>query len=153
MFRYNSNGEFNVPYGGISYNRKDFRAKIDSIFSSETKSLFANVSISALDFEEFLLKHPLSEDDFMFLDPPYDTDFSDYEGKDFTREDQKRLANALGNTKAKFILIIKNTDFIYSLYKDSFTILGFDKTYTYNVRSRNERNAEHLIITNICLDE
>ena len=24
MFRYNANGEFNVPYGGISYNRKDF---------------------------------------------------------------------------------------------------------------------------------
>jgi site-specific DNA-adenine methylase len=29
MFRYNSNGEFNVPYGGISYNRKDFSKKID----------------------------------------------------------------------------------------------------------------------------
>ena len=24
MFRYNANGKFNVPYGGISYNRKDF---------------------------------------------------------------------------------------------------------------------------------
>jgi DNA adenine methylase len=28
MFRYNSRGEFNVPYGGIQYNRKDFLKKI-----------------------------------------------------------------------------------------------------------------------------
>ena len=85
----------------------------------------------------------------MFLDPPYDTNFSDYEGKDFTKNDQARLAEVLRNTKAKFILIIKNTDFIYSLYEKDFNILCFDKTYTYNVRSRNERNVEHLIITNI----
>lgn len=24
MFRYNKEGKFNVPYGGMSYNRKDF---------------------------------------------------------------------------------------------------------------------------------
>ena len=35
MFRYNSNGEFNVPYGGISYNRKNFQRKIDYIKSKE----------------------------------------------------------------------------------------------------------------------
>ena len=29
MFRYNKKGNFNVPYGGISYNRKDLRKKID----------------------------------------------------------------------------------------------------------------------------
>ena len=60
-----------------------------------------------------------------------------------------RLANVLKNTKAQFILVIKNTDFIYQLYKDDFRILSFDKSYTYNVRSRNDRKVEHLIITNI----
>ena len=29
MFRYNKNGKFNVPYGGISYNRKEFIKKIN----------------------------------------------------------------------------------------------------------------------------
>ena len=33
MFRYNANGEFNVPYGGISYNRKDFSKKIEYVLS------------------------------------------------------------------------------------------------------------------------
>lgn len=149
MFRYNKNGEFNIPYGGMSYNRKSFRAKIDNIFSENTKAAFEKTDIYCKDFEDLLSTIDLGEKDFLFLDPPYDTDFSDYEGKAFTKEDQKRLSMSLKNTKAKFILIIKNTDYIYSLYQDSFSILCFDKTYTYNVRSRNERNVEHLIITNL----
>ena len=31
MFRYNKNGGFNVPYGGISYNRKYLTKKIEYI--------------------------------------------------------------------------------------------------------------------------
>lgn len=149
MFRYNNKGEFNIPYGGMTYNRKDFRGKVDEIFNSETQDLFSKAEIHCKDFDEFFASVDLNENDFMFLDPPYDTDFSDYEGKDFTQKDQQRLAEALKKTKAQFILIIKNTDFIYSLYKNHFNILCFDKTYTYNVRSRNERSAEHLIITNM----
>ena len=85
----------------------------------------------------------------MFLDPPYDTDFSDYDGVDFTKFDQERLAYVLKKTLARFILVIKNTDFISGLYEKDFRILSFDKQYTYNVRSRNNRDAEHLIITNL----
>ena len=149
MFRYNRQGEFNIPYGGMSYNRKDFRAKVRAMFQAETEDLFSNTEIHCGDFESFLNEIALTERDFVFLDPPYDSDFSDYEGRAFTREDQKRLAEALKGTKAGFILIIKNTPFIHSLYEDHFRILRFDKTYTYNVRSRNERNTEHLIITNL----
>lgn len=152
MFRYNSRGEFNIPYGGMSYNRKDFKAKIDDIFCSKTQELFSKTDIHCQDFDDFFKSVKITEEDFMFLDPPYDTDFSDYEGKDFTKRDQQRLAFALKKTKAKFILIIKNTDFIYSLYEHDFNILCFDKTYTYNMRSRNERNTKHLIITNLPIE-
>lgn len=148
MFRYNSKGEFNIPYGGMTYNRKDLKAKIDYIFCSTTEKLLKGTDIYCLDFEKFLSEVEPTENDFMFLDPPYDTEFSDYEGVNFTQDDQRRLAETLKKTKAKFILIIKNTDFIYSLYKGNFNILCYDKTYTYNLRSRNDRSAEHLIITN-----
>ena len=77
------------------------------------------------------------------------TDFSDYEGKDFTKTDQERLAYELKKTLAKFILVIKNIEFISSLYEKDFNILSFDKQYSYNVRSRNNRDVEHLIITNL----
>jgi DNA adenine methylase len=149
MFRYNRLGEFNIPYGGMSYNRKDFRLKIENMFSDEIAHIFANTQIGCCDFEQFLNDMNLTATDFMFLDPPYDTDFSDYEGKDFTKADQERLALYLRHTAARFILIIKNTDFIHDLYREHFKILKFDNQYTYNVRSRNERNVEHLIITNV----
>ena len=149
MFRYNVKGEFNIPYGGMSYNRKDMKTKLDRIYSGEAEELLGRTVIDSRDFEDFMNALDLTENDFMFLDPPYDTEFSDYEGKAFTKLDQARLAVALKRTKAKFILVIKNTEFIHSLYEQDFTILTFDKQYTYNVRSRNQRGAEHLIITNL----
>lgn len=149
MFRYNVKGEFNIPYGGMSYNRKDMKAKLERVFADDVVSLLGRTEIGCEDFEDFIRSLELTERDFMFLDPPYDTEFSEYEGKDFTKLDQARLAVALKHTKAKFILIIKNTEFIHSLYENDFTILTFDKQYTYNVRSRNARGAEHLIITNL----
>lgn len=149
MFRYNARGEFNIPYGGMSYNRKNIRAKIDAVFSAGVGRLLNNAEIHCLDFEEFLREVSPRRGDFMFLDPPYDTDFSDYEGRDFTRLDQERLARALRETPADFILVIKDTDFIRGLYADGFNVLGFDNRYTYNVRSRNERSARHLVITNM----
>lgn len=149
MFRYNADGEFNIPYGGMTYNRKDMRAKIDSMFSQEMRALLANTQIGCGDFQQFLGGLQLNRGDFLFLDPPYDTDFSDYEGRDFTRADQVRLAQFLQGTPARFILVIKNTQFIHDLYAGQFQILNFDKRYAYNVRSRNRRDTEHLIITNI----
>ena len=148
MFRYNAKGEFNIPYGGISYNKKDFAAKISRIFEPGTASLMAGTQLFCMDFEEMLEKAQLTQRDFIFLDPPYDTEFSDYEGKDFTREDHVRLARYLMRTKAKFLLVIKNTEFIYSLYEGKFPMYAFENRYIYNVRSRNEQKAEHLIITN-----
>ncbi|MCI8336798.1 MAG: DNA adenine methylase [Peptococcaceae bacterium] len=149
MFRYNQKGEFNIPYGGMTYNHKNMKSKIDRMFNKEINQLFSHTDIHCCDFEEFFAKVPLSESDFMFLDPPYDTDFSNYEGTPFEKSDHERLARVLKKTPARFILIIKNTDFIYHLYEEDFTILCFDTKYTYNVRSRNNRNTEHLIITNL----
>lgn len=148
MFRYNSKGEFNIPYGGVSYNRKKFNEKIDNLLKKETQNLFRTTNIECKDFEEFIDNLELTENDFIFLDPPYDTEFSDYEGREFNKKDQERLYKTLKRVPAKFLLVIKNTDFIYNLYKKDFNILSFDKNYTYNVRSRNERRVEHLMITN-----
>lgn len=149
MFRYNANGEFNVPYGGISYNRKDFKKKIDYINSEKLINKLSNTKLYCLDFEKFCNKIELTENDFMFLDPPYDTEFSTYAKNDFDKDDQIRLANYLKNTKSKFMLIIKNTDFIYNLYKDKgFNIKTFDKKYLVSFMNRNDKKTEHLLITN-----
>ncbi len=149
MFRYNNKGEFNVPYGGNTYNTKDLLEKIEAMFSDQAQSLLRRTQISCEDFEALLRRLRLTQRDFIFLDPPYDTDFSEYEGRDFHRKDQERLAAFLHETQAQFVLVIKNSDYIYDLYKDSFRIMQFENQYVYNIRSRNERTAQHLIITNI----
>ena len=148
MFRYNDKGEFNVPYGGISYNNKDFLNKINLLTSNELiQKLNNNTFISCNDFEVFLEAINLTKNDFIFLDPPYDTEFSTYAKNSFDRKDQIRLAEYLKKTNAKFLLVIKETDFIKSLYSD-FTILSFEKQYMVSFKNRNKRDVTHLIIKN-----
>lgn len=150
MFRYNSNGDFNVPYGGIAYNRKNFSKKVEYLRTKELKSLLDSTIIENLDFEDFFKIHNPLENDFVFLDPPYDSEFSTYAKNEFTKQDQIRLAKYLINKcKAKWMMIIKNTDFIYNLYENKgLNIKSFEKTYLVSFMNRNDKNVEHLLITN-----
>lgn len=157
MFRYNLEGNFNVPYGGISYNRKNLQRKIDYIKSQNLQQHFEKTDIYNLDFEEFFEEIQLKENDFIFLDPPYDSDFSSYANNEFCEMDQKRLANYLINKcPSKFLLIIKNTEFIKSLYPEGMLckngnvikLTSFEKKYLVSFKNRNDKNVEHLLITN-----
>ncbi len=150
MFRYNRQGQFNVPYGGISYNRKDVARKIAALQSPAIQHHLAHTVIENMDFEAFLQKHAPTADDFIFLDPPYDSEFSTYARNEFSKHDQQRLAHyLLHNCPAKFLLVIKNTTMIRSLYENSgLCIQTFDKTYLVSFQDRNNRAAEHLMITN-----
>lgn len=150
MFRYNSKGEFNVPYGGIDYNRKNFQKKVDYLETKEVRSLLERTVIENLDFKLFFKKYKPSEDDFIFLDPPYDSEFSTYAKNEFTKNDQRELANFLiKKCNSKWMLVIKKTDFILSLYDNhGLNIRSFDKTYLVSFMNRNNRSTEHLIITN-----
>jgi DNA adenine methylase len=150
MFRYNSRGEFNVPYGGISYNRKDLARKIAYMQSPEVQRHFANTVIENMDFEAFLQAYTPGASDFVFLDPPYDSEFSTYTQNTFEKSDQERLASyLLTRCTAKFMLVIKNTPTIFHLYAGKgLNIQTFDKKYLVSFQDRNNRESEHLMITN-----
>ena len=150
MFRYNSRGEFNVPYGGISYNRKDLARKIAYMRSSGLQRYLGSTVLENLDFETFLQKYPPQQQDFIFLDPPYDSEFSTYAQNEFTMQDQERLASYLVNQcAAKFMVVIKNTPAIRKLYDHpTLNLRAFDKKYLVSFQDRNDKNVEHLIITN-----
>lgn len=154
MFRFNDKGEFNVPYGGIAYNSKLMRKKTEYYSSRGLHDKLAATGLYCEDFESFLKAVRPQKGDFIFLDPPYDTEFSTYDKNEFSRQDQKRLANYLLNEcEAKWMLVIKNTDFIYELYKhDGVYISSFDKKYAVSFMNRNNRQVTHLLITNYPLN-
>ena len=150
MFRYNDKGEFNVPYGGISYNHKSMTQKKIYYKSLELLQHFSNTTIENYDFEEFFNLYQPTPRDFVFLDPPYDTEFSTYSQNEFTKQDQKRLADYLClRCQAMWMLVIKYTPFVFSLYnREGIVIKKFDKKYMVSFMNRNDKDAEHLIIMN-----
>lgn len=157
MFRYNSSGEFNVPYGGVSYNSKTFDKALDYFSSKELINHLNKTTFGNEDFYSFISKYPPCKDDFIFLDPPYDSEFSTYANNEFVKSDQQRLADYLiKECKGKFMLLIKNTELISALYPlgkktangHKIEIYSFDKKYMVSFQNRNDRNVQHLLITN-----
>lgn len=149
MFRFNAKGEFNVPYGGMTYNRKDFAGKIEHLRSRAVAERMELTTLYCEDFEAFLGVHSPGADDFLFLDPPYDSDFSDYDRNSFRRADHERLAATMLAVPCRFQLVIKSTPAVLDIYaSDEWNVLAFDKRYMWTIKERNDRNATHLMITN-----
>ena len=154
MFRFNQEGRFNIPYGGFSYNGKSLSDKIDSWVRPDTVKLLRGADIRCGSFEELDRNFQWTEDDFFFLDPPYDTEFSDYDQFEFGAGEQKDLARWFTHLPAKALMIIGKTPAIEKLYREAAThnsriqIEEYEKTYAYNVRGRNERQKTHLAIRN-----
>jgi DNA adenine methylase len=144
MLRYNKKGHFNIPYG--RYKTYNF----DILKNKQYEDLFQNVNIHLEDFE-YIFKNYDNENNFMFLDPPYDTPFSDYGYCSFGREKHKRLAELFKKSKCKCLMIISETEFIKELYKD-YIVETFDKKYKFRIHSNriNTDNIDkkHLIIKN-----
>lgn len=106
LCRFNSKGEFNVPFGrykSINY-RQDFRTYAEVLEGWE---------IHLGDFETLNIE----ADDFIYADPPYDTPFSKYAKEDFDWNDQKRLAAWLARHPGPVVASNQATERILELYE------------------------------------
>ena len=143
MLRYNKDGKFNIPYGRYkTINFSDLQNKSYEELLSRTEVL--NESF------EHLFQHYNDPNNFMFLDPPYDSEFTDYGYCKFGKEEQKRLAHLFKSTKIKCLMIIGKTAFIEELYKD-YIVGEYDKKYKFKLyagRVGDEINTKHLVIKN-----
>lgn len=152
MFRFNRDGKFNIPYGGIAYNKKPFAARVTALTSDAVQDRLSNAELFCRDFAEVIEHAAPTAGDFVFLDPPYDSDFSSYGNRAFTLADHERLADRLARLRAAWLLVIKKTPDVERIYgplavRGGASRREFDKSYTYNVRGRNDRNAVHLILS------
>ncbi|HNV34710.1 MAG TPA: DNA adenine methylase [Bacillota bacterium] len=149
MFRYNSKDDFNIPYGGFSYDGKDLAAKVKRIRKAGSSCFFRNCSITSHDFRDLLPSVRRSKGTFVFLDPPYDSRFTGYSGNDFGPEDHVALRDMLAKAEYSFLLAIAKTEFIERLYEP----LGLNakvvpSKYSYSVRGRNDRSVDYMLIRN-----
>lgn len=142
MIRYNSKGEFNVPYGRYTNLNT-------SLVTKAHNNLLTNTEIYNLDYSEIF--RMADKDDFMFLDPPYDCVFSDYgniEHKDgFNERNHIELANQYKQLKCKALMVIGRTPLTEKLYGDMI-VDEYGKSYAVNIRNRFKSEASHILISN-----
>ena len=110
LCRFNSKGEFNVPFG--TYRKIGYA----SDFSSYAEA-FAQWEFRHGDFEDLDIR----PSDFIYADPPYDVEFTHYSKGGFSWEDQVRTAKFVARHKGPSILVNQATPRIIELYKE----LGF----------------------------
>ena len=142
MRRFNSSGEFNVPFGHY----KGLNA--DVIGSKDHKTLLNTTELVQGDFESVMRTND-EPNTFHFLDPPYTRVFKEYSSENsFGEEAHKRLASTIRNIKnASVMMIIDKSDFTIGLYGDMVKST-YALKYGVNIKNRFNTAVEHLIVCN-----
>jgi DNA adenine methylase len=118
LWRVNSHGEFNVPYGGKPNTRV-----FDETALRRASDLLAGAAITQGDFS--YVEAVAQAGDVVYMDPPYDpvsrtANFTAYIERRFTPEDQVRVASVaavLARRGVKVIVSNSDTPFIRDLYQ------------------------------------
>ena len=148
LYRVNSKNEFNVPFG-----------KKEKVNTYEGQNLgvvhcilnFNDVKLLSTDFEEAV--KDAKKGDFVYLDPPYDSDtstFNDYTENGFNKDEQRRLAllfKELSDRGCFVMLSNHNTILVNELYKD-YNIHVISAKRNINANGKKRGKVEEVIITN-----
>jgi DNA adenine methylase len=152
LYRVNSKGEFNVPFGRYSNPKLPSREEI-LVFSEMLK----HVRILNEDFEKAVAE--AREGDFIYFDPPYmplsrTAYFTDYSSYGFTENDQRRLAKVFRALSERGCMVMESNSampLIYELYSD-FIITKVKARRNINSIASRRGPIEELIITNYKVD-
>jgi len=147
VYRVNSKGHFNVPYG-------DRKARIyDEENLHKMSLLLKNVKLVAQSYEKTLEQARLG--DFVYLDPPYyplskTANFAKYTCKPFKEEDQTRLAKEFKRVTevgCKVMLSNSDTALVRELYSQYYSKTFVARRYV-NCNGNGRRAITELLIMN-----
>ncbi len=110
LCRFNRRGEYNVPFG--RHERINYAKDLSSYAEPMSRWRF-----TIGDFESIALE----PDDFIYADPPYDVEFTQYSKEAFGWDEQVRLAEWLAAHPGPVVLSNQATDRVMKLYRK----LGF----------------------------
>lgn len=153
QFRFNSKGDFNMPYGSdcFSTQNEEYIKNGCSFFGRE------NVNVGKGDFRNLNIDL-LGGNDFVYLDPPYLNTTATYnEQNGWTIQDEQDLYNlceALNEKGIKFGMSNvfenkghKNVNLIHWCEKHGFNVYTFDK-FSYYACGKGNSNSKEVFITN-----
>ncbi len=148
LYRVNSKGEYNVPFG--RYKNPNYCEPVNIKACSE---LLHNTEVSNGNFE--IIKEKVNKGDFVYFDPPYvplnDTsNFTGYTDKGFDEDMQFRLrelCDYINGIEAYFMLSNSYTDFIRELYKD-YTIHTVKASRHINSKASGRGKIKEVVVIN-----
>jgi len=160
LSRYNSKGEFNVPYGREFKDKNTKEKKIENAYFPREEMMnfrmyFLSkqlVRFTSLSFEDSSLYEDLEAGDVVYFDPPYvpasDTaNFTSYATDGFTSDQQVHLAQLAESLASKGVrVIVSNHDVPVTreLYKSA-TIYPIQVTRTVAAKGSSRTKANELI--------
>lgn len=130
MLRFNQKGEFNLPVGNVDFNQNVVEALTNYVNLTNQKKIYW----SNEDYKSFLSKIVTTENDFIYLDPPYLITSSEY-NKFWRQKDDDELYSLLDEfTKKKIRFALSNV--VTYKGKENIKLLKWAKKYNvYPVKS------------------
>lgn len=135
LIRRNRRGEYNVPWG----REKMFHAA--DVTALHARAL-RDVELLCCDYSDALSR--CEPGDFVFLDPPYDSKFSDY-GTVFDETEHRLLAEVFHALPCPALMIVGRTPLTLELYGAD-TLGEYVRDYKVNMRKRVSSTGVHLIV-------
>jgi DNA adenine methylase len=153
LYRVNSQGMFNVPYGRYANPSICDEPTLRAIHRYLNQD-GAKIEIRNDDFE--IAVETAGSGSFIYFDPPYhspdNTSFTQYQAGGFGEEEQRRLRNVfLARTSAgsKCLLSSSDTSFIREIYTDSrFEIIALKAKRGINSNSAGRSEVNEVLIKN-----
>jgi DNA adenine methylase len=148
LYRVNSKGEFNVPFG--KYAKPRIR---DVEGLTEASAALQRTVLKSVDFEQFVAG--VGAGDFVYFDPPYvatseTSNFAAYTKDGFTDADQERLAETmrdLGGRGAYVMMSQSDQPLVHKLYK-GFLIQKVWNSRSVSAKGNSRGQVQELIIRN-----
>ena len=148
LYRVNSKNEFNVPFGKKTHVNTYEGSNLITVSNYLTMN---DVKILSVDFEEAV--KDAKKGDFVYFDPPYDSDtksFTSYTETGFDKSEQTRLARVFKELDKKGVYVMlsnHSTVLVNELYK-GYHIYTIEAKRNINANGKKRGKVEELIITN-----
>lgn len=148
LYRVNSKNEFNVPFGKkLKVNTYDG----SNLIVVSNYLTINDVKILCVDFEEAV--STAKNGDFVYFDPPYDSDtqtFNSYTETGFDKDEQRRLAKVFKELDSRGVYVMlsnHNTVLVNELY-GNYNIHIIEAKRAINANGKKRGKIEEVIITN-----